>query len=858
MLGNTASPDPALPFTTFGAFLRYLRRRARLTQRELGIAVGYSTPQISLLENAHRLPDLATVAALFVPALDVQHEPQLVNRLLELAVIAQHAGSHAEPDSGRRAASTRHAPRLPSRLPAPALPLIGRASEVAYLTDRLRDPSVRLLTLLGPPGVGKTRLALELAWDVEALFADGARFVALSAVADPALVVATIAQALGIRETSGDPDAAIALLGDELRDKQMLLVLDNFEHVLAAATLVGQLLAAAPRLKILTTSRRALHIYGEHEVPVAPLALPPITDETHAKGIRRKEDKQQINLSVSQSPGLPVSSVVGGQWSAVDQYAAVQLFIARAQAVRPDFALTGANALAVAAICVHLDGLPLAIELAAAQSKQFTPHELAAQLVCDTADDCESTLRLSVLKRHEVDLPARHRTLRGAIAWSYQLLTPGQQLLFERLGVFAGGFTLAAAEAICSDWPAQLADQQPALLESLGALVDMNLIEREGCAGEPRYRMLEMLRAFAIERLELRGDLAQIRRLHAMFLLELAQAADAQLAAPEQAIWFQRLENEQGNLRGALDWALESAGAELGLRLCVALWKFWRYRCCVPEGYRWTTRALSAAPAHLRQTQPELLARAAWGAGMLASVMRQDGAATAYLEQSLALWRLAEDDQGVASALTALGARAMRAGASAQALALQREALALYQSHGQLHGMTYAHNALGESLRSIGDYDASRAHYQASLAISRQIGHRRGVAVALANLAHLALAKEDGAAARQGFAESMAIFREIDDRINIATCLMGLACAVVKSVPARSGEAALVLGFAQQLLHEAGGQIETVDQQTFAPYIAACQHAIGEPGFAAICRRGRALSLESAVGQALAWHSEVL
>jgi predicted ATPase len=829
MPGNTASTNPALSFTTFGAFLHYLRRRARLTQRELGIAVGYSTPQISLLENGHRLPDLATVAALFVPALDVQQEPELMNRLLQLAIVAQErAGSRVGP----AAVSIYRQPirRAPSHLPAPTLPLIGRTHELERIRDRLHDPGVRLLTLLGPPGVGKTRLALQVAWEAEALFADGARFIALGALADPTLVAATIMQALGTADMNGDPDLGIARLGDDLHDKQMLLVLDNFEHLLAAAPLVGQLLAAAPHINILVTSRTALHIYGEYEIPLAPLALPDLA----------------LLPPLEQLADLP----------------AVALFIARAQAARPDFALTTANAQAVAAICVRLDGLPLAIELAAAQSKLFPPHALAAQLVRGVVGDHGPALRLSVLRRDTVDLPARHRTLHNAIAWSYQLLSPAQQLLVERLAVFVGGCTLAAAEAVCSDGRAQNGELRPALLESLAALVDASLIQRDERAGEPCFTMLETIRAFALERLDARGCVAQVQRSHAIFFLALAQAADEQLATPEQTAWLQRLEYEQGNLRAALGWALESSGlddrsaeaapprAEVALRLCVALWKFWRYRSYVAEGYRWIARALGAAPARMRQVQPDLVARTAWGAGMLASVMRQDAAATAYLEESLALWRLAEDGEGIAGALTALGARAMQRGDSGQALTLQQEALALYESQGQLHGMTYAHNALGESLRSIGNYDASRAHYQASLAVSRQIGHGRGVAVALANLAHLALETSDSAAAQQGFVESVALFREIDDRINIATCLMGLACVtIIGGTPSHMREAALVWGFAQQLLHESGGQIEVTDQRTFAPYIAVCRRMLGEAVFQAACQEGQALSLQQTVAQ---------
>ncbi len=413
----------------------------------------------------------------------------------------------------------------PNNLPAQRTPLIGREREVEAVMGLLRRDDVGLVTLTGVGGIGKTRLSQQVAANLLDDFPDGVFFVELAPIADPALAASTIATMIGVKQVNGQP------LGQSLqaylREKHLLLVLDNFEQVIAAALLVADLLSAAAHLKVLVTSRTPLHLYGEHEFPVTPLAvpdrnvLPPLEDLT--------------------------------------QYDAVRLFVERAQAVKPDFQVTHAMARAVAEICYRLDGLPLAIELAAARVKLFSPQALLGRL----------DHRLTILTGGARDLTPRQQTLRGAIDWSYRLLGADEQRLFARLGVFVGGCTVDAADTVsraAGDLPGDV-------LDGLLALVDQSLVqEQEGVEGEPRFTMLETIREYAMEQLARSGETATIRRAHAAYFLALAEAAEPQLVGgPQQAPSLKRLAVEQDNLRAALQWALEARETELGLRLGIAL-----------------------------------------------------------------------------------------------------------------------------------------------------------------------------------------------------------------------------------------------------------------------------------------------
>src|ERR687894_2385677 len=433
----------------------------------------------------------------------------------------------------------------PNNLPMQPTPLVGREREVEDVRERLLAPEVRLLTLTGPGGTGKTRLALQAAADLLDEFEDGVFFVALATLTDPTLVASTVAQVLDVRESGDQP--LIEGVKDYLKDKRLLLVLDNFEQVLEAAPLAGELLSA-PRLKVLATSRIPLGVYGEHEYAVPPLAVP---------------DPKRL-------PGL----------EALSQYEAVRLFIERARAAKADFAVTSENAPAVAEICARLDGLPLAIELAAARVKLLPPGAMLGRL----------GRRLKLLTGGARDLPERQRTLRGAIEWSHTLLEEGEKTLFARLAVFSGGRTLEAIEAICDtegDLPIEA-------FEGVSSLVDKSLLrQEEGPNGEPRFVMLETVHEFAREKLGQSAETQEIKRVHAEYFLTLIEVAHPELKGPDQLEWLERLEAEHDNMRAALSWASERKEVEVALRLGGSLWWFWWMRGYYSEGRRWLQEALA-------------------------------------------------------------------------------------------------------------------------------------------------------------------------------------------------------------------------------------------------------------------------
>ena len=430
-----------------------------------------------------------------------------------------------------------------NNLPIQLTPFIGREQELAAIQDILTREDARLLTLTGPGGAGKTRLGLQVAAELSDRFADGVFFVYLAPINDPALVMPTIAQTLDIREETGQPWPA--RMREALLQKQMLLLLDNFEQVVNAAMQVGELLAACPQLKIIVTSREALHVRGEREFPVPPLPLP----------------------DVKHLPDL----------TSLSSNTAVALFVQRAQATKPDFQLNNANARAIVEICVRLDGLPLAIELAAARVKLLPPQALLARL----------DQRLAVLTGASRDVPARQQTLRNTIAWSYNLLDAVEQRLFRRLSVFVGSCTLEAVEAVCVTSGNE--DQAEQILDTIASLLDKSLLqqmEQEG--GEPRFTMLETIREYGLERLIANGEIEATRQAHAEYYLALAEKAEPELAGPQQATWFDRLEREHDNLRAVMEWCLEREDSgqriEMALRLAGALRQFWEVRAHRDEG----------------------------------------------------------------------------------------------------------------------------------------------------------------------------------------------------------------------------------------------------------------------------------
>ncbi|HSH81837.1 MAG TPA: adenylate/guanylate cyclase domain-containing protein, partial [Herpetosiphonaceae bacterium] len=451
----------------------------------------------------------------------------------------------------------------PNNLPLQLTPFIGRERELAAVCERLLDVTTRLVTLTGPGGTGKTRLALQVAADLLDHFANGVWFVDLAPIADPSLLVSTIATALGVRETGGQ--SLLDSLKAYLREKQLLLVLDNFEQITAVADQVAALLAAAPALKVLVTSRVPLHVRGEHEYAVPPLPLP--------------------DRAAGTSPDR------------LSQYEAVRLFIDRARDVQAAFAVTNTNAPAVAEICHRLDGLPLAIELAAARVKLLSPEAILQRL----------DRPLKLLSGGARDLHTRQQTLRATIDWSYNLLAPKEQTLFRRLGVFTGGFDLAAVDAVCGT-----GDEAGDVFDTVAALVDNSVVRPvETLDGEPRFTVLETIREYALERLEAAGETGGLRRHHVEYFLLLAERGDLELRGPNELAWLNRLETEHDNLRAALQWTLDQREAELGLRLVGALTLFWRYRGHWSEGHAWLERLLAVGDA----AAPAVRARALAGAG---------------------------------------------------------------------------------------------------------------------------------------------------------------------------------------------------------------------------------------------------
>jgi predicted ATPase/DNA-binding CsgD family transcriptional regulator len=642
----------------------------------------------------------------------------------------------------------------PNNLPRLTTALIGRAPEIAAVSALLRRADVALVTLTGPGGTGKTRLGLQVAADLLDDFPDGVWFVDLAPLADPDLVPTAIAQTRGVKETAGRP--LLDSLQDELRTRQLLLVLDNFEQVAEAAPMVSALLQAAPGLKILVTSRIALRLYGEKEFAVPPLQLP---------------DPHQL-------PSL----------ARLTQYEAVRLFIERAHDVQAGFQVTNATAPAVAEICVRLDGLPLAIELAAARVRLFSPLALLARL----------DQRLNVLIGGARDRAARHRTLRATIDWSYQLLTPEEQRLLRRMAVFQGGRTLDALAAVCYAPDESSADR----LEAVEALVMQSLVQQRADAdGEPRFWMLETIQEYAREKLMESGEAPALHERHAAYFVALAEAAEPELSGPQQGAWLNRLEEEHDNLRAALAWAQEQArtpaGAALGLRLVGALCRFWLARGYWTEGRTYLTAALAASD---RRPDAALAARAKalHGMGALALEQADFAAARTIFEQSLALWRELGDGRGISGALNNLGLLARARGRFAEARSLFTEGLALRRDLGDQHGIAAFLNNLGRVAYAQGDDTAAGALFAEGLALRRELGDQTGVAVSLANLGRVALAQSDYAAAGALFAESLALWRDLGNRAGGAGVLSLLGVLAAEQGDAAAARALQEEGLALQ------------------------------------------------------------
>ena len=725
----------------------------------------------------------------------------------------------------------------PANLPVPRTRFVGRERERAALKELLERPDVRIVSLTGFGGIGKTRLALQVADELSGRFPGGVSFVPLESARSADQMVAEICRAMGVRETGGQTlDEALKEHLASAGRKPTLLVLDNFEQLLAAAPTVADLVAAGPGVKVVVTSRSPLHVYGEHEFPVPPLALP-------------------------DSGALP-------SLEKLTECEAVALFLQRAQAVKPDFALTKENAGAVVEICARLDGLPLALELAAARVKLLPPSAMQSRL----------EKRLQLLTGGARDLPARQQTLRGAIEWSYELLNEEEQKLFRRLAVFVGSGTLEAVEAVCNA-PGDLVTDP---LDAMAAMVDRSLVrpaDPEG--GEPRFVMLDTLREYALERLAASADEAITRRAHAAYCLVLAEEVGSADSGVDSSTWLDRCDQEHANFLAALDWLTRTNEAQWALRLGAALFQFWERREFIAEGREWLEKILALPGAAPRDT---VRARALFAAGVLAGIQKDYPRAGAHLEESLAInqetndrwaaavslnalavhaldrrdvaaartlsernlevWRELGDRAAVARSLSNLASVVKEQGDHARARSLYDEALQIFREIGDATAAARVLNKKGDVAREQGNPEEAQRLYEESLATFRAFGDRWGTALALADLGNLARERADLAAALPLYRESLQIFQGLDYKRGVAQILESFAGAAADRGEAK--KALSLAGSAAALRHSLGTPLGPSEQAKLEGSLEPARKKLGSEG-AAAWMEGWTTPLESAV-----------
>jgi len=708
---------------SFGQLLRQHRLAAGLTQEALADLSGLSARAVSDLEReAGRKPQQGTVERL-VQALAMDSEQGAVLWTAARGLDRRSRGAPPPALAGHN---------LPRHLPADVTTLIGRDAEVAAVTALLQRPTVRLVTLTGVGGVGKTRVAVRVAQNVVDVFPDGVVFVPLASIRDVNLVMPTINAAIGVAAVVGQEP--LDTLGDFLHTKRALLVLDNVEQVRDSAPSLIELLRRCPDLRILVTSRAMLRVRGEHIFAVHPLAIPDPTFMDSRQGVMR--------------------------------YASVRLFVERSQAVKPGFAVTMSNAPIITAICARLDGLPLAIELAAARVNVLAPPALLPRL----------ERRLSVLVDGPRDAPERQQTLRHTLAWSYDLLAADEQEVFRRLAVFVGGWTLEAAAVVRGqggNGDGALAD----VLARMGTLVDANLVRGsdQPDGRELRFDMLETVREYAWERLEESGEADVTRQRHLEWYIILTEQAEPHIKEGEdRATWLAQLDVEHDNVRAALLWA-DGHDVVDGLRLAGAFAWFWYVRGYLSEGRTWLERLLARAGASLHDNETQFArARALGGVGLLAGVQGHHAHALDALDSALSLYRGLDDRQGIAATLNSMGTIGYLQAEYTRATSWLEESLVLYRALGNNRGRTMALNNLGLAAYYQGDYFRARALFEESLALCRDLGDTWGVSRALGNLSVAALEQGDYRRASDLLEESLAACRPLGDKQTIANALNGV------------------------------------------------------------------------------------
>jgi len=753
-----------------------------LTQAELAESSGISERTVSDLERGLRATAFPSTARRLATALSVSQD--------ELAAFLSEARGHTGADTLIPATAPMPSDQR-ARLPVPLTRLLGRESELSMVLGLVLGTEARLVTLVGPGGIGKTRLAIEVATQAQTEFPGGTFFVSLSATDDPEMVLPSIATAVGLPQAAYDLHLRLARL---LSTGRALLMLDTFEHLVAAAPAIGELLESNPQLTVLATSRIPLHLRGEREVPVLPLPVRPEDDR---------------------SASAP----------------AVELFLERAVAVMPGFDAVPAELEVVADICARVDGLPLAIELAAARVKHMPPSELRRQL----------DHRLEPLVGGARDLPARQRTMRGTHDWSYALLGAAEMRLFRCLAAFRGGFGREAAEAISrSAEPSGVAD----VLTTLSALVDSSLVLVESSSSsQARYRLLDVTRDYAVERSVAAGEFDGLRRRHADFFLAVAERAEPELRGSAQREWHVRLLEDEGNFRAALTWALEVGESEVALRLAGALWMFWRWAGLFAEGRAW----LEAALASGEDCPLEVRCQGLWGSGWLAyhqGDYRRTGEAGGQMLQVLTA---GDGDLLRRNALTLVGNAALAEERNNDAIAALGDALALCERLGKNWHLATSLLNLGTALLHSGQASEGRDLFNRAVTIYEELGDQHFVAWTLIQIGYAELAMGKPATAAVEVTRAMEMVAELGDAWGIAAGLEAVATLRSEDEP-RS--AALLAGAAERIRERISTLAHPSDASINRAYLELARGRLTGQAFEDAWRKGRGMTLEAAIGLA--------